>query len=429
MRRKLAAALVGVAIGALLLYVVPRAFMTASLVRQHEQRLLDRTADLVAADIDARIREGTAVTAVSLAELPGDGERMVVELPDGRVVELGDLEVGDRVIEEERPLAGGGTLTYQRSTQLIEDQLSSAAVETLVISGAVIVFTFVLAFVLAHRLARYFDELTAYAAQVTTPKDPPPQMGVAEADRLADALYRSRVRIEELLQRERQFSSNASHQLRTPLAALRLRLEDLTMWPEVPAEARQELEASLSEVDRLAGTVTGLLDFSRSGGIGTWAEVDLWAVAGEAVDRWEATFEQKDRTIELRGDDDRARVATSERAVQQVLDVLLENALVHGRGAVVVDVAHRGDRVVLQVADEGRMDGPGDAKVFDRAHRSSTSSGSGIGLSLARSIAESVGARLGLARREPTTFELVMATDRPVGTDAAVGDDGAPTVS
>jgi signal transduction histidine kinase len=101
-------------------------------------------------------------------------------------------------------------------------------------------------------------------------------------------------------------------------------------------------------------------------------------------------------------------VPGSERAVHLVLDVLFENALSHGDGVVEVSTVHLGDRAALRVADEGRIEGSLGADAFEREVRSSQSTGSGIGLALARTIAESAGARLHLQSTEPTVFELTL---------------------
>jgi signal transduction histidine kinase len=238
--------------------------------------------------------------------------------------------------------------------------------------------------------------------------DVAPRSGVPEADQLADALDRSRLRIAELVRREREYSSNASHQLRTPLAALRLRLEDLRLWPDQPGPVRDELDAALGEVDRLSGTITDLLELARSGGIGAWSDVDLCQVVETAGERWQDRFARAGRRLVVSAGDDRPIAATSEGAVDQILDVLLENALHHGRGFVDLQVQHLDTHVVLRVCDEGEVDRSVGSRMFQRFFRSSQSTGTGIGLALAGSIADSVGARLRLASRNPTVFELVL---------------------
>ncbi len=86
------------------------------------------------------------------------------------------------------------------------------------------------------------------------------------ASRIGDAVARFRGRrlLSASLCGMRPLSADASHRLRTPLAALRVRLEDLSLWPEIDERVRRELLASLAEVDRLSSTVDDLLDPATS---------------------------------------------------------------------------------------------------------------------------------------------------------------------
>jgi signal transduction histidine kinase len=421
MRRRLIAALVGVAVVTLLLYAAPRAFMIAGLVRHQEERALDRSADLVAQTINLRLEEGEAVHVGTISDLVRAGEELTVELGDGTVFAAGTI-AGGSTVDVDRSLADGGSLTLRLSTDAVDERVADALVPVVVIGSAVVLFAVLLAILLARQLARPFTRLADHADRLGTDDQAAPRSGVPEADHLADALDRSRLRVTELVRREREFSSNASHQLRTPLAALRLRLEDLRLWPDVDAPVRQELDASLDEVDRLAGTVTDLLALARSGGLGDWSDVDLCDAVEAAVARWLPQFEQSGRWLSVLPAADRPSVATSERAIHQILDVLFDNALQHGRGYVDVQIQQLDVHVAVRVSDEGRIDRSVSARMFQRSYRSAVSTGVGIGLALAQRIAETVGARLRLVSSDPTVFELSLpagaAPDPPRAVDA-----------
>ncbi len=291
----------------------------------------------------------------------------------------------------------------------VSDRVGAALVPIATFAVVATAFAVAVALFLARRLSTPFVRLAHHAELLGVAEPgPAPLAGVPEADELAAALDRSQARIAELVRREREFSSNASHQLRTPLAALRLRVEDLSLWPEATPEVRDELVAALAEVDRLADTITDLLELARSGDIGGWRELDLFQTAQSAAQRWAPRFDEAGRSLVVHRPDTALSASTSTRAVGHVLDVLLENALAHGTGAVGVALVDHGDSVALRVTDEGRFDGALVERAFQRRARSATSSGSGIGLDLARSIAESAGARLVLASQHPTAFELVM---------------------
>jgi signal transduction histidine kinase len=212
--------------------------------------------------------------------------------------------------------------------------------------------------------------------------------------------------LNEQIAREREFSSNASHQLRTPMTAMRLRLEDMTMWPDTTDELRDELNACIKEVDRLNGTVEDLLSIVRDGTEASSSRVDLADAAASAVSRWRRLFGEADRTLAFSASPEPVLVATAPRPMLQVIDVLLENALVHGNGATSVLVDTAATRGLIVISDEGALSPIVADHLFDRSFRSATSAGSGIGLALARTIVDSCGGRLRVASTTPTQFEL-----------------------
>jgi signal transduction histidine kinase len=409
MRRRLVVALVGVALGTLLLYAGPRAFMITDMVREREELGLERTASLITEAIDLRLAGDLPVDRRQLDSLLTGREDLAIRarLADGTELQAG--AAGLRPKQVTSALDDGGTVTVSLSSDAVDERVADALVPIAGFGVAATAFAVAVAFLLARRLATPFTRL-AHHAELLGIDDArlAPRAGVPEADELADALDRSQARIAELLRAEREFSSNASHQLRTPLSALRLRIEDVSTWPETSPDVRTELDAALGEVDRLADTVTDLLELARSGGIGGWRELDLHHTATEAAARWRDRFAEAGRRVHVHPDPGAGLASSSDRAVHHVLDVLLENALAHGAGTVDVRIEDRGEHLALRVADEGSFDRTLTERAFERRARSSASTGSGIGLDLARSIAASAGARLTLVSQEPTVLELTV---------------------
>jgi signal transduction histidine kinase len=219
---------------------------------------------------------------------------------------------------------------------------------------------------------------------------------------VARALDGSARRLAELLARERAFSADVSHQLRTPLAGLRLRLERAARDDGV-----DRIDAALAEVDRLESTLDHLLALARDSQPVS-AALPAQQVVADAADRWAHPYEERQRRLAVRIAERLPAVRASAVSLGQVLDVLLDNALRHGGGTVYLTVRAAAGGVVIEVADEG--EGIADDRsnlIFDRRH----GTGTGIGLGLARTITEAEGARLLLVQARPPRFHVVLTTD------------------
>jgi signal transduction histidine kinase len=267
---------------------------------------------------------------------------------------------------------------------------------------------------IARRLARRLaTPLVALAASAQTLGDGDFSVrttasGVREIDQTAEALNNTAIRLGTMVERERRFSANASHQLRTPLTALRLRLENAAAEPggltaEVVAEA-------LESADALERTIEELLRLARDGDgprhVRDPQPID--AVIQDAERRWSPQLATTGRAMRIRIDPDLPLVDCSTSAIEQILDVLLDNALKHGQGPVEVLVRDSGTALALAVRDSGDGVRP-DEDVFARGF--SGNGGHGIGLALARELAESQDGRLLLTRASPSTeFTLLLPT-------------------
>jgi signal transduction histidine kinase len=231
------------------------------------------------------------------------------------------------------------------------------------------------------------------------------QFGVAEIDAIARGLDSSAERIAELVAREREFSLNVSHQLRTPLTALRLRLEEAASLGDRDAAAA-ELQAALLEADRLETTIAALLAHARQATLGDLVTVNLASVLREHARSWEPVFARADRVLDVRTDADVITQA-SRGTVGQVLDVLLDNALRHGTGTVRARARADGRAAVVAISDNGPGITEADAdRVFERG--ASRTGGTGIGLHLARALAQADGGALHIVAGNRTEFELRM---------------------
>jgi signal transduction histidine kinase len=232
--------------------------------------------------------------------------------------------------------------------------------------------------------------------------------GIAEIDAAGNALNTTARRLGQLVERERAFSADASHQLRTPLTGLRLGLETALELP--PEKHRAAMEAAIESADRLERTVADLLDLARD----TRSEgtpLDVPALVADWCAAWQPALTGQGRELRVEVAPELPVSSVSGAAVRQVVDVLLDNAAVHGAGRVTLRVRDAGGALGIDVADEGP--GPGDPdEIFRR--RGDLAAGHGIGLPLARSLAEAEGGRLRLHRPQPPVFSLLLP-GRPEG--------------
>jgi signal transduction histidine kinase len=251
---------------------------------------------------------------------------------------------------------------------------------------------------LARRLSRPIERLRKWASGIGRDDagPPPAKTGISEIDELGAALTDAGDRIRELLRRERSFSSHVSHQLRTPVAAMRVAIEAELDDPRT--DSTVVLHESLRALDRLESTIESMLALARHDER-TPAWCDVGALVQDHADRWRPSYAAAGRDITVRAATQPGEVDAS--AVGHILDVLLENALVHGRGPVLVNVGRSGESIEIDVGDDGPSD-PG-ADPFSEVRIDASH---GIGLRLARTLAESEGGQLRLLEVAPTTFRL-----------------------
>ena len=160
--------------------------------------------------------------------------------------------------------------------------------------------------------------------------------GIEEIDLVQAELVRSAERVAGRIAAERQFASDASHQLRTPLTSLSLRLEEIELLAG-EEEVRAEAHACLEQVERLTGVVEDLLKVSRRSGGGTTEALHLKDIFAQQREEWEPAFEQAGRTITF-SDEISHPVLATPGSLAQVLATVIENSLRYGAGTTSVSV-------------------------------------------------------------------------------------------
>lgn len=251
-----------------------------------------------------------------------------------------------------------------------------------------------------------------------------------ELDTLSHTINCMLDQIEQLIDGVRNVSNSIAHDLRTPLAELRSRLEELSLTRPSPTETFGEVDAALADVDRVIGIFNALLrlaqidtGMSRSG----FVPFDAAQVAAEAVEFYLPAAELKGVALSFR-DSAPAPISGDPLLLAQAVSNLIDNALkyVHPGGAIWVEISRHTDQFVeIAVAD----DGPGISqaekpKVVERFYRGDVSRGTpgvGLGLSLVAAVAKLHGGSLAFADNNPGLRALMT-----VGRNAA-GRSDAPT--
>ncbi|GAA1114653.1 HAMP domain-containing sensor histidine kinase [Arthrobacter flavus] len=405
MRERLIAAFVGLAVVVVALYGIPRAYIVADQAFYSEQRKIERSVALLAALLPDAAVNGH-LTEEYLGELIQAGERIEVRDADDVVLAAaGPLLTGHSDdISVTRELDDGSIVTLERSGLTVAASVADAVTPVVILGVGLVLFSALAGFALARLLSRPFQELADTAGQLGNGKFDLEEKhySVPEAREISVALHSSSAALSELVQREREFAANASHQLRTPITALRLELEDLTLWKETPPAVTEQLTHSLKEIDRLSTAVSELLELARGQRLSDAREVDLGLIATKAAARWERQITADGRDIFTLGGPLPAVINPG--PVHQILDVLIENSIAHGAGTIRVVLADAGTHLSLTVSDDGAR--PVRTNIFTR--RVTQGAGEGIGLAVASELAEAIGGHLVLGAEERTTFNLML---------------------
>ncbi|MEU3146080.1 MULTISPECIES: HAMP domain-containing sensor histidine kinase [unclassified Streptomyces] len=245
--------------------------------------------------------------------------------------------------------------------------------------------------------------------------------GPPELRRLARSFNEMADNVESVLEQQRAFVADASHQLRNPLSALLLRIELLAL--ELP-EGNEEIASVQAEGRRLAQVLDDLLDLALAEHIEAQLEItDIGALAAERVAAWSPTAEAKG--VLLTGDCPPTTAWADPVALSSALDAVIDNAVkfTPGGRTVEVAVASHGDTSTVVVTDQG----PGLtdeelARVGDRFWRSSRHQnikGSGLGLSISRALLTAGGGSIAYDRHEPHGLRVTVTVPRSVPTGGA----------
>ena len=414
MRTRLLMSMLLVALVAVGVLGIPLGFAGTHLIRNEAIRQLERDAATVGVAVAHNLETGRPIDPAQLRKLSGNDRQIIVRDRAGHRVVGGQAIHGPMLIGTV-PVARGATVTVQSSAEPNERRQQLVWLIVAALSLAGIGTAVVLANVQARRLTAPLDALAVTAGRLGS-GDFSARVGpsrVPEIDAVGQVLDREAARMAELVAREREFSANASHQLRTPLTALRIQLEELAAFADDPAIVRADATTALAQADVLDATITELLTLARHGQMSAPINVDATRLVADRSRAWTAAFNHAHRPLAVEPSAP-LMVSTSPAALGQCLDVLLDNALHHGAGVVTVRVESVGSGAVIEVADEGPGIAPGMEDVIF-ARNVSTAGRTGVGLHLARTLMQAHGARLELAHARPPALRVFLPSAKNEG--------------
>jgi two-component system, OmpR family, sensor kinase len=375
---------------------------------------LDRLIGRFAVQVDGRVI-ATDATGVVLADSQGDavGENfktasrpeMRAALQRGSPTPNADIRPsqteGADILVAAAPVLDPGLIGAVRITkdiQSVNDAVRRTTISLIAVIGGIGLFIgLVIAVVMSGSLARPLTRLAATARRLGAGDLSARAHDVAGADEieeLAGSFDDMADRVERTVQAQREFVANASHQLRTPLTGMKLRLESAIERADTP-EMAHDLTAADREIDRLAATVDRLLVMARTLEEGGSTEIELHDAARRAADRWRDRAATKGSTVSVDGDPVTAQANATD--VDQILDNLLENAMTYAPGAIQLQTGTAERRAFVAVRDHGSgIPSEEQGKVTERFYRGKTAppGGSGLGLAIARDLAERWGGAL-----------------------------------
>jgi signal transduction histidine kinase len=303
--------------------------------------------------------------------------------------------LAERILASAEPIFNGGRVVgavrLTQSVDAVNDRVNRTMLGILAVGVAVLLVALFVAFLLARGIALPITRLEDVAQRVAAGDldARAPEQGSREQRSLAASFNAMTERLGRTVRAQKEFAADASHQLRTPLTGLRLRLEEARAAGD-RAALEHELDAGLREVDRIAQTVDELLVLSRTGERDAPGELlDLAETAQAAGRRWEPTAAAHDLALHVETPAPTRPVWCARADLDRALDAVIENAILYGAGGRAVTIRAAGS--TIEVLDEGAGLAPGEEqRLFDRFQRGSAGSsapnGTGLGLAIAREL-------------------------------------------
>jgi signal transduction histidine kinase len=342
------------------------------------------------------------------------GERQSATLNDTLIYVAVPIEFDDAVV-------GVMRITYPGNA--VNDIVNSRIRGVLLVGLFTLAITLFATIVIANAITRRVRILQTAAAEIAsgnlTTRLTEGRGGGREIQQLEHTFNTMVERLSSLVDSQKSFASDASHQLRTPLTALRLRLENAADTIHDPEATAAALESASFEVVRLQMLIDGLLALARiEGSAPVLAPVEVAELIQQRIDMWQPLADEKNVLL-VREGVDHIKVMATESSLDQMLDAYIENAIdfAPDNSTVEISVSLDQQHVTIHVIDQGPgMSSHARERAFDRFWRGRTDgSGTGLGLAIVRRLADSINATVALHSSNPdgTGIDAVIQLPRP----------------
>jgi signal transduction histidine kinase len=377
-----------------------------------EERLDDRVDPASLAQVVAVMRRhGDQVAVYQNPGRPIAGNRSMIGVTSGLVDKAlaGRTSVAyptsDRllvvtpVLRDESPVSIGA-VALSRSTEPLDHRISALWMWLALASAAGLAAAVLAASALARWVSRPLSGLEAAAGRLGAGEfdaRSPVKAGPREVRRLADNFNVMAGRLDALVSGHQAMMADVSHQLRTPLAALRLRLDVLAL--AAPEPLAEELAGAQGEVARLSRLVDGLLAVARAENVTSGpVSVPVDVLIKDRVAAWLPAAEEKPVKLDALADEPLG-ARLGEGHLEQILDNLLANALdaVPPDGHIRVSASQADGLVRVMVADDGPGMSEQQRRAALRRYVSATPGGTGLGLAIVHRLVTSDGGSIELS--------------------------------
>ncbi|MCU1395728.1 MAG: putative two-component histidine kinase [Ilumatobacteraceae bacterium] len=401
MRRRLVRNTILVTVMVLVVLATPVVLLLRRATEDELRSRLVAQATTISTNLGDRLgTEAFAPTAAELIGLVPEGDRIEVRSATGVVIASYGPVIRDGFTAESSG-PDHSTIEVATSGSDLRRRFASELVLLGVLAAGGVLLAAVLAAIFGARVSRPLEQLAASAARLGAGDFSaalPPASGIREIDDIRSTLSTSASRLDKTLSSERSFTGDATHQLRTGLTGIALQLQLLATHDD--EAVRSDANHALAQTDRLTTTLDALLDLARGGRGSQRVTVQLHEIALEHRGDWLHRYQLARRGLLCHGIG--SSVLATPGFIGQIIDILLDNALRHGRGDVRIDVSDR----QMRVTDEGVISERAAEGLFSGSD--DPAAPHGRGLALARRLAQADGGGLELISRAPTVFVLTL---------------------